>query len=278
MNASGYMRGWLMLVAMIVGMPSMALGETCLSCHRERDGALTASWEKSRHAAAGIDCSACHGMEHDGRMAGRARRNEACTTGCHQRESGSHALSKHGVIATLEGERMDFSLPLKEGNQRAPTCGYCHMHDNEHDAGTGILSLLPIRGAHGQENDPRAEARAAPCRDCHSPRFVETWFASGEQMLEIGRMKLREAEAVVSRHDGLPDAAGILQRMQEVHLRNVRLGVGHASPDDQWWHGHPALDGDLLRIKSLAGERMLQQSPADNGQPPRRPGDGQATK
>jgi hypothetical protein len=26
------------------------------------------------------------------------------------------------------------------------------------------------------------------------------------------------------------------------------------SPDYQWWHGQPALDGDLLRIKGAVGE------------------------
>ena len=38
------------------------------------------------------------------------------------------------------------------------------------------------------------------------------------------------------------------------HLRNVYLGIGHQSPDYQWWHGQPALDGDLLRIKDYIGE------------------------
>ena len=43
-------------------------------------------------------------------------------------------------------------------------------------------------------------------------------------------------------------------RMQSLHLKNVYLGVGHQSPDYQWWHGQPALDGDLLRIKGTVGE------------------------
>jgi hypothetical protein len=33
------------------------------------------------------------------------------------------------------------------------------------------------------------------------------------------------------------------------HLRNVRLGAGHQSPDYQWWHGQAALDGDLIRLR-----------------------------
>ena len=75
-------------------------------------------------------------------------------------------------------------------------------------------------------------------------------------MLEIGRMKVREAMAVVQQSEKLDadwakKARTIQQRMTDGSLRNVRLGVGHQSPDDQWWHGHPALDGDLLRIKSI---------------------------
>jgi hypothetical protein len=47
------------------------------------------------------------------------------------------------------------------------------------------------------------------------------------------------------------------------HARNVRLGVGHQSPDYQWWHGQPALDGDLLRIKGLIAEHERRRA----GQP-----------
>ncbi|MBF0142823.1 MAG: hypothetical protein HQL59_05120, partial [Magnetococcales bacterium] len=66
----------------------------CLSCHRERDAALVAAWEQDRHNTPEITCRSCHGSDHDGRMAARSRRQEACTdAGCHHRENGSHALS-----------------------------------------------------------------------------------------------------------------------------------------------------------------------------------------
>ncbi|MEO5345765.1 MAG: hypothetical protein H7834_05225 [Magnetococcus sp. YQC-9] len=256
------------LVLLLIGLqadaaeslPPESSGE-CLSCHRDRDASLVNAWEKSRHATAGIACWACHGTEHRGSMAARSRRNEACT-GCHQRESGSYTLSKHGVIITLEGGRLDFSLPLKEGNQRAPTCAYCHLHDGEHDAGVGILPLAPMGRSPTPDEATRIEARAAPCRDCHSPRFVDTWFITGERMVEIGRMKVREAATVLDAieqrsADAGEKARAIFQRMSATHLGNVRLGVGHQSPDDQWWHGHPALDGDLLRLKSLQSDPLL---------------------
>jgi hypothetical protein len=40
--------------------------------------------------------------------------------------------------------------------------------------------------------------------------------------------------------------------------------VGHQSPDYQWWHGQPALDGDLIRIRDAMDEaRRREQLGAD---------------
>ncbi|MEO5331521.1 MAG: VTT domain-containing protein [Magnetococcus sp. YQC-5] len=213
----------------------------CLSCHRERDAVLVTAWENSSHRRANLECHTCHGEEHNGQMAAHSRRNESCT-GCHTRETKSYLVSKHGVIATLEAGKMDFSQLLSEGSMRSPTCAYCHMH----------------RGNHQQPDD-----KTVVCRDCHSPRFVGTWFATGERMVEIGRMKIREAEEVINgiqnRNAGQAKEAQVIYRqMTEDHFINLRLGVGHQSPDDQWWQGHPALDGDLLRIKSIASDHLLR--------------------
>ncbi len=76
-------------------------------------------------------------------------------------------------------------------------------------------------------------------------------------------MKAREGAAVVDKINRLVDTEAtrrsqkLLKNMVGKHLRNVRLGVFHQSPDHQWWHGQPALDGDLLRIKGYYG-RLLR--------------------
>jgi len=57
----------------------------------------------------------------------------------------------------------------------------------------------------------------------------------------------------------LMSAKQIMKKMRQ-HLRNVYLGAAHQSPDYQWWHGQPALDGDLLRIKSLIGELLRNKN------------------
>ena len=75
-------------------------------------------------------------------------------------------------------------------------------------------------------------------------------------------MKLREAEAAAA---GSPDAAvaELLDAMRTVTLRDLRLGIGHQSPDYQWWYGHAALDGDLLRIKAALSDLERRRAIAE---------------
>ncbi|MBF0613357.1 MAG: hypothetical protein HQL55_19765, partial [Magnetococcales bacterium] len=219
----------ILLAGALLLMTSSGQADDCLSCHGERDGGLVQAWRESGHGQQGVHCSACHGEEHDGQMAARSRQNGACLT-CHPRERSSYTLSKHGVIATIEQPSWNFSLPLREGNLRAPTCAYCHLH----------------QGGHGPPKGD--EHHQSPCLDCHSPRLVTTWFASGQRMLEIARMKTREAQTVVQEiakrdTESARKADHLYQTMVHDHFYNVRLGIGHQSPDDQWWHGQPALDG-----------------------------------
>jgi hypothetical protein len=157
-------------------------------------------------------CLSCHGDRH-GQLP-QARKSQVCIA-CHDGPAArSHATAKHGVIETLEGRRWDWSKPLAEANQRAPACAYCHR-------------------PHG-----KADMRAV-CLDCHSPRFAETVMEAAKRGLEIGRLKLEEGRATGG------DPATL-----ERSFAALRLGLGHHSPDFQWWYGHAALDGDLVRLKA----------------------------
>ncbi len=55
----------------------------------------------------------------------------------------------------------------------------------------------------------------------------------------------------------------MLDTMHRQTLRNLRLGIGHQSPDYQWWYGHAALDGDLLRIKSVLSRSARKRALSD---------------
>jgi hypothetical protein len=172
-------------------------------------------------AAATEPCSGCHG--------GAAQR--------------SYALSKHGVIARLESGRP---------RQRAPRCEDCHRFEAKAPA--------PRHYADAAQRESARRQAVAGCGACHSPRFVSEQLAAAQRGLAIGEMKRREAEAIVAsaRRElpvtELPRFEALLANLRNEHLRDLRLGLGHQSPDYQWWLGQAALDGDLLRLKGALGE------------------------
>jgi hypothetical protein len=225
----------------------------CLDCHSSSTPKIVADWRGSAHGGKrpGADCVACHGRTHKDALP-KSRRVSTCTA-CHSDASPavhSYATSKHGIIVRLEEDAWDWSKPLRWGNYRSPTCAYCHLHQGGHDMGSPLKSaensVDSIRSFDGRQQQP--------CRDCHSPRYVAEQFASGDRALAIAGMKLREAQTISQTVEATSSVASrseitrLLSQMQD-HVRNVRIGVAHQSPDYQWWHGQPALDGDLLRIK-----------------------------
>lgn len=263
------MRQWLLILLLMLSSMAAQGGEKppplgmigtdkeCASCHARQTQAWQASAHAKKQPTAG--CIACHGGQH-GEMASRARRDQACTA-CHGGKEGavvhSYASSKHGVLMRLEGSRYDWKKPLEMANYRAPGCAYCHLHQGEHNVGSAMRAEALSR----EQAVP--EGMTAACRNCHAPRYVARLFENGEAMLEIGRKKMREAEALARQAEPELDSeyrAKLQKQLQtmRVHLQNVRLGAGHQSPDYQWWHGQPALDGDLLRIRGLIDEYRMR--------------------
>lgn len=83
----------------------------------------------------------------------------------------------------------------------------------------------------------------------------------------VREMKRREAQALVesARGDADPTASARIETLYAslvaTDLRSLRLGLGHQSPDDQWWLGQAALDGSLLRIKGALSEARRDARP-----------------
>jgi hypothetical protein len=213
--------------------------EECLRCHTEQDPALVAQWLNGPHGKL-AQCTACHFERHGGLPA--ARRDAVCT-GCHGGAAAhSYATSKHGVLVRIG--RPDWTLPLRRGNHRSPGCAYCHLHDGDH-----ADTMDPARGP---------AVREWVCGACHAPRYVAEQLAAGDRLKEVARLKVREAEELAARHpEGATGFSGHLESIGG-HLANVRLGAGHQSPDYQWWHGQPALDGELIRLRHAVAQAMRQ--------------------
>lgn len=271
------MRGLCSLLLLLLPTLAMAGGKPpagkftnaeCLGCHAGRDAKLVAAWRSSSHARTTpqADCVACHGATHAASLA-RARRDGACVP-CHEKPDRtvvhSYATSKHATIVKLEADQWDWSRPLARGNYRAPGCAYCHLHAGEHDTRAMVTPWQPFAPEPASPGEPVAAKWRAICGECHAPRYLTEQAATGARMQEIARMKLREARAAVTGRQELLTAEdrrelnALLDGMQ-AHARHVRLGIGHQSPDYQWWHGQPALDGDLLRIKGVVAERARRR-------------------
>ena len=236
----------------------------CLECHQQQNAELVVAWQESIHAATETlaSCVDCHGKSH-GEAAARARRDRSCMD-CHGGADSpvihSYTTSKHGVLVRLEQDEWDWERPLELANYRAPGCAYCHMHRGNHNVSASVREWDATEGTDAAAGEQLPDVMRAACHECHSPRYITRLFDNGERMLAIGRMKVNEAAAVIQQAEGeftgseLAAARQHLVRMQSLHLKNVYLGIGHQSPDYQWWHGQPALDGDLLRIKGAVGE------------------------
>jgi len=241
--------GFLILLFSLVTLPLWA-GEPlppgsftdaeCVACHWKWDPMVIETLRTGPHGAeSGVVCSDCHGDRHQ--PAAQARPNPVCID-CHKGPaSHSYATSKHGVISRLD--RSSGDPPLQRGNYRAPGCAYCHLHDKDHGD-----TMVP-------KSDPMA--RQLICSGCHSPRYVSEQLAAGQRLVEVAELKMAEALALIQ---GAPEPGAEELKKREAgtkdHLSNVRLGAGHQSPDYQWWHGQPALDGDLIRIRDrIATER-----------------------
>ncbi len=237
--------------------------EQCVQCHEKINASLVADWRVSAHAKGEqvASCVACHGDSHSG-AAVKARQDEACIA-CHGGQKNpvvhSYANSKHGLILKLEKNKWDWTQPLAQANYRTPGCAYCHMHAAGHNV-SEMVRNQDLLQENKQEIKVIKDARRQVCQDCHAPRYLSRLFDNGEKMLEIARMKVREASHLLLQarkqytSEELKPAEKRYQKMQSVHLKNVYLGVAHQSPDYQWWYGQPALDGDLLRIKGDINE------------------------
>lgn len=219
--------------------------DECVECHAARDPALVAQWRTGPHAST-ADCVACHGERHGGLPAARA---DAVCTGCHDGAvAHSYATSKHGVLVRIG--RPDWTRPLQRGLHRAPGCAYCHLHDRDHGD-----TMDPARGP---------EVREWVCSGCHAPRYVREQLEAGERLTGTAALKVQEADAIAAREPRAATAIADLLASTRTHLRNVRLGAGHQSPDYQWWHGQPALDGDLIRLRDAVARAAREAAGAQH--------------
>jgi len=276
------------------------LNSDCLSCHEINNPELVKAWRDSRHSektnpikpdapnmnnmALGkviADCVQCHGSSHNNSLA-KSRSDSVCIT-CHGGSKApvvhSYSTSKHGAIMTMRKKRVDWNKPLKSANYRVPGCAYCHMYNTEHNTKKSIRpNKTSSTNADDRTSKELQRQTLSVCSNCHAPRYIRRLFENGERMLLIASKKLNEARTLVDKMspssylenqkqstpnaDHLMDTELIKKQFHkmEKHYNNVYLGIAHQSPDYQWWHGQPALDGDLLKKKAMISDLKREEN------------------
>ncbi len=273
------------------------LNSDCLSCHKKIKTQIVKAWHDSGHSdkfdgsgnsnhfknagKSNADCVQCHGSSHKNALA-KSRSDAVCIT-CHGGSKApvvhSYITSKHGVIMTMRKKRVDWNKALKSANYRVPGCAYCHMHNTEHNT---KKSIRPNKASSTHADDMTSKElqrqTLSVCSNCHAPRYIRRLFENGEKMLLIAGKKLNEARILVDKISpssyienqkkstykaehlmGIELIKKQFHKMEK-HYNNVYLGIAHQSPDYQWWHGQPAMDGDLIKIKAMISELQREEN------------------
>ena len=112
--------------------------ESCADCHRKHSAALVMEWDRSKHAANGVDCLACHGAEKDnpGSWVHRGERISMIVTPkdcakCHEKENEQFSRSHHAlageILASLDNVLAEKAAGMPGNNADAVNgCLQCH--------------------------------------------------------------------------------------------------------------------------------------------------------
>ena len=252
----------------------------CLECHQKINPDLVNEWLNSGHGEKikpAADCIKCHGNSHQDAL--KKSRPDSICINCHGGKKSplvhSYSTSKHGAIIQMRKNKIDWNKRLKLANYRVPGCSYCHMHDKQHNTKTTIRSKASSITANqvGMEKhslekqwlEKRMQQTVGVCFNCHSLRYIKRLFENGESMLAIAQKKVDEAQQLLDQLTSqytdkkLTTIRKQFKRMKK-HYHNVYLGIAHQSPDYQWWHGQPALDGDLINIKAMISDLQRREN------------------
>ncbi len=157
--------------------PDAAEASSCVGCHREATPGVVTDWELSRHSAAGVECSLCHGDGHttaDDVALVRMATVEVCAD-CHPIQAEQFTGGKHALAwASMNAMPTTHWLPmaLTEGMKG---CGGCHRIGikSEDDmrqlrAEGATFGLASCDACHTRHLFSVAEAREPQaCRTCH---------------------------------------------------------------------------------------------------------------
>jgi len=159
------------------------------------DAAITADWEKTAHARAGINCGRCHQIEDPSTGAAKwqSKIDRAACLGCHANEDNGFLKGLHGMRLASKLPPMTpelAQLPMKaDAKHNQLGCNSCHKahtfdtayaaveacvgcHDDEHTL--AYKASRHFRLWELEQSGKASKGTGVSCATCHLPREVHT--------------------------------------------------------------------------------------------------------
>jgi hydroxylamine dehydrogenase len=156
---------------------TLAFGEKCVQCHKIKTPNIVSDWQLSKHSQNDVDCSTCHGSEHNSASTvakAKIPTPETCAQ-CHDTQVEQFKKGKHAVAwAAMNAMPTAHMQPmaLMEGMKG---CGGCHKIGlkseadmkklKEQGAGYGLASCDACHTRHLFSKAEAQEPQA--CQTCH---------------------------------------------------------------------------------------------------------------
>lgn len=151
-------------------------GSSCVDCHTDETPGIVTQWEQSKMAQSGLDCSVCHGSDHDSATdAAEAQMPTPDTcNACHSKQVEQFREGKHELAwAVMKAMPMLSHQPAQiVGPEGFKGCSGCHkigeksaeeLAEPNHRYGTASCDSCHTRHTFSvsEARDPRA------CQTCH---------------------------------------------------------------------------------------------------------------
>ncbi len=274
----------------------------CIECHGSfviagKDGDLQ-GWPNVGTGRINPDgslgaCSSCHTRHLFSKA--EARKPETCGQ-CHlgpdHPQIEIYEESKHGNIFFANAESYNMEADdWGTDDITAPTCALCHMAsfngiEGSHDAGARLYwELQPPKSVHQWKNPGQVkdfirervpdEAQATKnraamksvCGQCHSPRWVDDYFAEYDQVVSDynmlwdytdGLLKQAYEEGLASKDNPIDETPEIQHYLVWHHDgRRWRMGAAMMGPD--WTHWNGAVDAIMNKLGTMVNDVEMRR-------------------
>lgn len=153
---------WCLMGALLA---TAAMAADCVECHKHTTPQAVVQWQNSAHAQQ-LDCSSCHGSDHDAILKGEAPVDARVCGRCHEQAYAEHTVSKHGM-----GLHSGWGCTRNLNGRDRRECRFCHDEGSSQPKSVvqcaRFLTQTTEMGALGCNRCHQVETSCASCHTNH---------------------------------------------------------------------------------------------------------------